>query len=264
MTGKQSKDLPVQPAVCSPAPEPAYPAWRGVGGALVPVFCVHVLAIALIVLWPGAPLQPPQALPIATVAVELVSMPLAAPVTAPTPAPVLPSPPRKAPAPRPEPAPAPPVRKVETPVAAPVAAPSPTPAAPAAAVEAVPPANTAGHAAPTANPVAQAAPAPAAPAANVADWSPPRPASAVGYANTPPRYPAASRRLGEQGRVLLAVLIDVDGRVQDASVRQSSGYSRLDRAALEAVRGWRFEPARRAGKPQAVWHEQPVVFDLKD
>lgn len=251
----------MQPAVCSPAPEPADPAWRGVGGALVPVFCIHVLAIALIVLWPGAPVQPPQALPVATVAVELVSMPLAAPVAAPAPVP----PPRQVPAPRPEPTPAPqPVRKVETPVAAPAAAPSPIPAAPAAAVEAAPPANTAGHASPTASPVAQAAPAPAAPAANDADWSPPRPASAAGYANTPPRYPAASRRLGEQGRVLLALLIDIDGRVQEASVRQSSGYSRLDRAALDAVRSWRFEPARRAGKPQAAWHEQPVVFDLKD
>lgn len=80
--------------------------------------------------------------------------------------------------------------------------------------------------------------------------------------NPAPRYPASSRRLGEQGTVMLEVLILPDGSVGDLRVKQTSGHLRLDAAALNAVRQWRYQPARKGGKPIAYWYLQPVVFSL--
>jgi protein TonB len=82
--------------------------------------------------------------------------------------------------------------------------------------------------------------------------------------NPAPAYPAASRRLGEQGRVLLDVYIQPDGRVGEIRVKQSSGYPRLDEAALDAVRRWRYVPARRGNEPIALWYVQPISFSLTD
>lgn len=81
-------------------------------------------------------------------------------------------------------------------------------------------------------------------------------------ANPPPEYPYASRRAQEEGTVLLTVRIDERGRVVSQRVKKSSGFSRLDQAALEAVRHWRYEPARRNGRPIAYDYLQPVVFSL--
>jgi len=55
-----------------------------------------------------------------------------------------------------------------------------------------------------------------------------------------PPYPSASRRAGEEGTVLLAIVIDQDGRPLDISVARSSGYAALDESAVNAVRKWRF------------------------
>lgn len=85
-------------------------------------------------------------------------------------------------------------------------------------------------------------------------------ASAAG--NPKPAYPKASRALGEQGKVLLDVYIEDDGRVGNIRLHQSSGFARLDEAALLAVRQWRFTPARRAGRAVAMWTVQPISFDL--
>ncbi|WP_025323815.1 TonB family protein [Deferrisoma camini] len=79
---------------------------------------------------------------------------------------------------------------------------------------------------------------------------------------TPPPYPRLARRRGWQGVVRLRVRVSPDGRVLDASVEQSSGYRVLDRAALEAVRGWRFRPAVRGGEPVASEVVVPVRFSL--
>ncbi len=78
----------------------------------------------------------------------------------------------------------------------------------------------------------------------------------------PPSYPRLARRRGWQGVVRLRVRVSPDGRVLDASVEQSSGYRVLDRAALEAVRGWRFRPAVRGGEPVASEVVVPVRFSL--
>lgn len=89
------------------------------------------------------------------------------------------------------------------------------------------------------------------------------PSIAAAYRNNPPpTYPWRSRRLGEEGRVLLRVHISVAGRVDRIAIKRSSGYRRLDRAALQAVRDWRFQPARRAGHPVPAWVLVPIHFKL--
>lgn len=71
-------------------------------------------------------------------------------------------------------------------------------------------------------------------------------------AGKPPRYPLESRRRKEQGTVLLSLVLGLDGSVSSISVAQSSGFARLDDAALDAVRKWRWEPTLRGGQPVLV------------
>ena len=97
-----------------------------------------------------------------------------------------------------------------------------------------------------------AAPAPNAEPDSDADYS----------RNPPPAYPPASRRSHEEGRVLLAVLVSIDGAVKEVSVEVSSGYRRLDEAAIEAVRQWVFLPAKRGGVAIAARIRVPVNFVL--
>jgi protein TonB len=168
-----------------------------------------------------------------------------------------------APQPAPVPAPAPPqpaVRKAATPpaprpVAQPTPAPSPQPIT--APAEPAPPYAVA------AAPVIATAPAPApAPAPE-----PPKlqlPSSDADYLQNPkPAYPPISKRLGEQGKVVLRVLIGTDGAAQEAQVRTSSGYERLDQAALQTVLKWRYVPGRRGGVAEAMWFNVPIHFVLE-
>lgn len=80
--------------------------------------------------------------------------------------------------------------------------------------------------------------------------------------NPPPSYPRLSRRLGEQGTVVLHVLISADGRAEKAEVQASSGHPRLDEAALAAIQRWRFVPGQRNGVAQAMWFKVPLRFVL--
>ena len=89
------------------------------------------------------------------------------------------------------------------------------------------------------------------------------PSSKADYLNNPkPRYPPASLRLEEQGRVVVHVLIGADGVPQKLEVGISSGFARLDRAALEAVKEWRFVPGKRAGVAEGMWLDVPLVFKI--
>ena len=81
--------------------------------------------------------------------------------------------------------------------------------------------------------------------------------------NPPPGYPRISRRNGEQGTVIVLVFISTQGAPEKAEVRTSSGFARLDQAALEAVQRWRFVPGRRNGTPEAMWFNIPVRFILE-
>ena len=72
-----------------------------------------------------------------------------------------------------------------------------------------------------------------------------------------------SHRLGEQGKVLLRVLIGVDGSAQKVELQKSSGFDRLDQAAMIAVAKWRFIPGKRNGVVEAMAHTVPVSFSLE-
>jgi protein TonB len=80
--------------------------------------------------------------------------------------------------------------------------------------------------------------------------------------NPPPPYPRISRRMGEQGTVVIRVFINTEGRAEKAEIRTSSGYTRLDDVALDTVKRWRFVPGKRAGVPEAMWFNVPVRFVL--
>ncbi len=80
--------------------------------------------------------------------------------------------------------------------------------------------------------------------------------------NPPPAYPSLSRRMKEQGRVILRVLVSTAGTAENVEVRTSSGSERLDRAAMDAVRNWRFAPARRGAETIAAYALVPILFQL--
>jgi len=157
---------------------------------------------------------------------------------------------------RPKPSP-PPHRKAK-----PVATHAPAPPQPAPA--AAPPAPPVAHPAPTLQQsaparVSAASQAPAAPEAP----APPKTISGVEYLQPPrPVYPPLSRRLGEQGKAILRVLIDIHGHAQAIELKQSSGFERLDEAARDAVRHALFRPTLEDGKPVPVFALIPITFQL--
>lgn len=158
---------------------------------------------------------------------------------------------------------------------APAAKPAPPTVKPAPAIKKAPVANTRAEitvAQTPAEPVQPAivetarAPAVASPAAPAAPRSEPVTAPAFNAAylrNPPPRYPPAARRNSEEGTVLLRVLVTIDGSAVRVELDRSSGSASLDGAALEAVRNWRFVPARRGSQNVEDWVRVPVVFRLE-
>ena len=76
-------------------------------------------------------------------------------------------------------------------------------------------------------------------------------------------YPALARRMGEQGKVILRVLVNSAGIAGQVELRTSSGSARLDGAALETVRRWRFLPARQGDDNIDAWVLVPVSFSLQ-
>jgi len=79
-----------------------------------------------------------------------------------------------------------------------------------------------------------------------------------------PTYPPASRRASEEGTVRLKVLVDESGRPKDIQVAQSSGFARLDDAAKQAVRRWKFVAATDGAKAISVWTQVSITFRLTD
>lgn len=91
-----------------------------------------------------------------------------------------------------------------------------------------------------------------------------QPSSHADYLHNPiPAYPPISKRLGEQGTVVVRVFIEVDGTAKTTELAQSSGFDRLDRAAMSAALGWRYVPGKKAGVAQAMWVNVPIPFILK-
>lgn len=84
------------------------------------------------------------------------------------------------------------------------------------------------------------------------------------YLNNPaPDYPSISRREGEQGLVLLRVQVTPNGTAASVELQTSSGSTRLDQAALEAVKKWRFVPAKRGEQPVSASVTVPVSFSIE-
>ena len=81
--------------------------------------------------------------------------------------------------------------------------------------------------------------------------------------NPAPPYPATSRHLREAGRVVVRVLIGPDGQVLDVVLQRSSGFERLDQVSIEAVRGWRFDPAAYRGASETLWIQIPINFVMQ-
>lgn len=81
--------------------------------------------------------------------------------------------------------------------------------------------------------------------------------------NPPPKYPRMARRKKYQGVVILDVLVNQNGGVGDIRIFRSSGYSILDKAAINAVKGWLFEPGKRGDMPVDMRVTVPVHFRLR-
>ncbi len=193
------------------------------------------------------------------VAMAVSTTPVAETITPPPMMAVLISTPKAEPAPQPvKIKPVEPVKPVAKVRPKPVAKPKPLPkAAPSErAVQAPPeppPVKTVAKTpAPTASKPVKAQPAPVQPPS----------AQAKGLQNRAPVYPQMSRKKKEQGIVWLLLEVKADGTVGDISIKQSSGFSRLDQAARQAVKKWQFEPARQNGKAIDFWYEMPVNFSL--
>ena len=124
--------------------------------------------------------------------------------------------------------------------------------------------------APTGSTAPQPAPAPIASAVAAAPTAPAAapavqlPSSDADYLQNPkPAYPAISRRMNEQGKTTVRVLIGTDGLPQRAEVGKSSGFSRLDDAALATVLRWRYVPGKRGGVAEAMWFNVPINWVLE-
>jgi protein TonB len=223
-------------------------------------FILHALALACMVLLHVQATQRVDQPPLEVVMVTLPPLPQSVPRPEPVRPPVAPAvpPPRAAPVIAPAPAPSalesPPVANVQAPP--PAAAPAPQALAPA--LDATPrPAAPSGAA-----PVVPAS-APAVPAARPTPLVPP--SFDADYLHNPtPRYPPAAARLRESGRVLLSVAVSAAGLPERVEVAATSGSPRLDQAAIETVKRWRFVPARQGDKPVAASVTVPLVFRLDE
>ena len=107
-----------------------------------------------------------------------------------------------------------------------------------------------------------------APAAITAETSPAPPvtetANMTVSRRVDPVYPAGSRRDGEQGTGMYRVLVDEKGRPSDVQVLKSSGFPRLDEAAMAAIRKWAFKPAVQNSQPVQSWTRVAVSFKLEN
>lgn len=196
---------------------------------------IHAGVLAIAVLWPSTPKAVEIVLPTIQGTLIMAEPEQALPPEPPPPLP--PPPPEKKPEPKPKPKPVPKAPPSERAVKAPE--PEPVPAPPMQ--QPVEP-----------RPAESAAPAPVVP---------PR-ADAGQLSNPAPAYPSLSRRLREEGIVLLEILIKANGTVGEIKLKRTSGFKRLDDAAMKAVAHWRFQPATQAGKAIDFWYEQPIEFDL--
>nr|WP_244174034.1 energy transducer TonB [Paraburkholderia ginsengiterrae] len=217
------------------------------------VAAIHVALLAVVMTLRHEPVQPALESHVMT-AHLLPPAPVAAPVAMqsvapppPTPTPPVHSKPKVQPKPVPTPKPTPlPVAAAPSPT--PVAAPEPAPAAPAAPVAPVAP------------------PAPAAPAIcrQTMEISAPKNVSHLDCNIAKPEYPSLSKRRGETGTAYVKFVVGLTGQIENIELKKSSGFSRLDDAALAAVRASACKPYLENGQPVRAAYTQPYDFNLND
>ena len=217
------------------------------------VLAVHALALWGLQRLPGAT-PAPMVIPAQVIATFITPEP--EPIVMPEPMPLAPPEPVVQPKPVPKPQPKPQPKPKPQPLPKAVASPDPAPAtAPTGTLDPEPTAPATPTPAPTA---AQASATTDAPAAIV------MPSSSAAYLNNPrPSYPAISKRMGEQGKVMLRVFVNAQGQPEQIQIQQSSGFDRLDKAAVDAVRRWKFTPGSRNGVAEAMWNIVPINFVLE-
>lgn len=197
------------------------------------VIAVH--AVVLLALSSMRSASTPPVVDVLSIQMLRASAPIDAPVKP------LPTPPKPKPVPKQPPKPV--VKRVESPVPAVAPKPEPKPV-----IEEPPPIEVAPQ------PVKE--PPAIAPAV-----VPPRFDAA--YLNNPtPNYPALSRRNGESGRVMLRVQVGADGLPKAITIAESSQFTRLDEAAIAAVKRWRFVPAKQGDQAITEWVLVPLNFKL--
>ena len=87
--------------------------------------------------------------------------------------------------------------------------------------------------------------------------------NAAYLSNPPPDYPRMLLRRGIEGSVLIRARVQHDGRCSEVQLKESSGFDLFDRAALSAVKDWRFVPARKGIKTVVAWVDVPIDFRIK-
>ena len=210
---------------------PARPEWRRSGHFFLLALALH----AAILFYPiRIALAPREVPPPVAITLQLAAHQVAAPPI-----------PATAPVPLPPPSPS---RSRATPTARPVLTLAQPEAALPAPFSVAPPSP---------------APAPSAspPAATAASLSPARFEAAYLH-NPPPNYPAISRRLGEEGKVMLKVRVSPAGQALAVDIEKSSNFQRLDEIARQTVANWRFVPARRGEEAIEASVIVPMTFRL--
>ncbi|HYD94348.1 MAG TPA: energy transducer TonB [Noviherbaspirillum sp.] len=223
--------------------------------AAVATLLLHAALIAAVVAaLPDAP-EPP--VPPEPLKVDLLKQPPPAPAVLPVPQPAAPPPAaRPQPSARPEAQAAAPSPRPAARTPAPEAAPVPAPAPPAAALTPAPVPFPPQAAAPA------QAPRAAAPAAPPASRSDAYVDPSYLATQTEKWYPSVSRKLGDEGRVVLKVGISKDGRAENVELKEASGNPVLDKAAVAMAKSLAFRPATANGAPVPATIELPVAFRL--
>jgi protein TonB len=216
------------------------------------VVAVHVALLAVILTLRHEPVQPAleshvmtaQLLPPAPVAAPAAVQSVAPPPPTPTPTPPVRSKPKVQPKPTPKPTPVP-MHEAPAPSPTPVAAAQPAPPAPPAPV---------------------APPAPAAPAIGrqTMEITAPKNVSHLDCNIAKPDYPALSRRRGETGTAYVKFVVGLTGKLENIELKKSSGFSRLDDAALAAAHASACKPYLEDGQPVRAAYTQPYNFNLED
>jgi protein TonB len=235
-------------------PEPAVGIDRRVIAATVAVGAIHVALLAVLVTMRNEPL--PRVVESRPITAELLSAepaPVAAPVaveSTPTPPPPKPVPPKPAVKPKVQPRPQPTAKPMpQSDAPSPIAAPAPDPTPPA------PPA-----------PAAAAQPEAAAPAVGrpTMALSAPKDISHLSCNIVQPDYPTMAKRRGETGTAVIGFVLGVSGKLENIALKKSSGSSRLDEAALDAVRASACKPYKENGEAIRAVTSVPFVFSLTD